>query len=160
MKTNVTRDTNNNTIRYMYLRDPKNSKRVVTVARMVNTERNEVVYGLSVCCPGNRDELGYPIDNGDPYNKRRGRDIATGRLLTTVTTREPLATAATRRLLATLAEVPLNDGDEDGPKLSWDTGIVTLPAGVAPSRAVLKHIEEVEHRAVVRRTIQHALVSG
>lgn len=61
----------NPTIKYLYLRDPKNSARVIAVARTVDHEARQIHYALAICSPE------------DLYKKEVSRTIASGRLLHT-----------------------------------------------------------------------------
>lgn len=71
-------------VKFGYLVDPKNSKRVVTVARRVNGDT--VDFGFAVCNPGQRtvsynsQEPKIYYSCGDLFTKDKGRKIAVGRL--------------------------------------------------------------------------------
>lgn len=67
------------TVKFMYLRDPKNPKRVITVARQLTEDGKFVKVGWAVCRPTVREGK-YIVSNGDEFNKKRGREIAVGRL--------------------------------------------------------------------------------
>jgi hypothetical protein len=56
-------------IKYLYLHDPKNPNRVITVARTVDHDVNEIRYAFAVTEPHDR------------FVKKLGRQIADGRLV-------------------------------------------------------------------------------
>lgn len=66
-------------IKFLYLSDPKNKERIITIARSVNIHTKEVSYAFAVCQPST-DVTGFPIRDGDQFRKKIGRDIAVGRL--------------------------------------------------------------------------------
>jgi hypothetical protein len=71
---------------YSYLRDPSNTKRVITVARKI--EDGKITFGLAVCRPpewrpeytGDPTYKTYYLDKGDQHVKKTGRSIAEGRM--------------------------------------------------------------------------------
>lgn len=92
---------NNAYIKYAYITDPRNPRRVITIARYCDKENNEVHYQYAVCHPGHFNGPFHhrPKDawsGGDLFLKDRGRLIATGRLAKSPitvkdSTRKPLA---------------------------------------------------------------------
>lgn len=62
--------------KYLYLTDPKNKNRIITIARTVDFPTQEVRYGMAVCQP----ECAVEYRDGDQFNKKKGRLIAQGRL--------------------------------------------------------------------------------
>lgn len=66
-------------IRYFYLRDPKNQKRSMCVARKLFKDEDVVHFQFSCNHPTVKVE-GTVLDKGDVYSKKKGRMIAVGRL--------------------------------------------------------------------------------
>lgn len=66
--------------KFLYLHDPKNPKRVITVARRVNLTTRVIDYALAICAPDRKNSLGGIAQRGDLYRKAIGRTIASGRL--------------------------------------------------------------------------------
>lgn len=60
--------TSQTNVKYLYLRDPKNTARVIAVARTVDLVARQIHYALAICSPG------------DLYKKEVSRTIASGRL--------------------------------------------------------------------------------
>jgi hypothetical protein len=54
--------------KFAYLRDTRNKKRILTIARRVDPENGETSIGFAVCSPK------------DNFNKKKGREIAEGRM--------------------------------------------------------------------------------
>jgi len=76
--TNTITNTVPNT-KFLYLQDPKNSGRVITVARHVAPTSRVVSFAFAICQPS-CDSTGMPIRMGDRFTKKLGREISEGRL--------------------------------------------------------------------------------
>ncbi len=81
--------TEKKTVKYMYVRDPEEPKRVVTIARRFSKNGNKIHYGIAVCKPdlhyddynhGSPFLSDYIPPPGDVFSKDIGRRIASGRL--------------------------------------------------------------------------------
>lgn len=66
-------------VKYLYLRDLKNSKRVITVARQL-TDDDRMRIGVAVCKPNLKPTAFTWGTVGDEFTKKRGREIALGRM--------------------------------------------------------------------------------
>lgn len=61
---------NTSTIKFSYHRDPKNPKRILTIARKLSRCDDEIIvrFGCSICSPK------------DKFTKKAGRDLAVSRM--------------------------------------------------------------------------------
>lgn len=67
-------------IRFLYIHDTHNSKRVITIARTFDEKQNSVTFSFCVNHPTKKSKHGYTIFHGDTFSKKLGRHIATMRL--------------------------------------------------------------------------------
>lgn len=72
-------------IKFFYMQDPENPKRVVTLARELDKELDVLLFAWAVNTPKTKEDPFIVVlegkKEGDQFQKKLGRKIATGRLL-------------------------------------------------------------------------------
>ena len=122
-------------LRIQHIRDPKNAKRVLTIASLFNPETRLVRYAYSLCAPTTvKNDKGQTVRaQGDVFKKTEG----------------------TLR-----AKVRLNLFIDSGISLGAAAGTVKVPEGRHPNDALLDVLAETDNRSVVKRTAKAQLTKG